>query len=310
MSTQVFEDFAKTLQKLHLLDVVGQSAGGRDLGAQPPHSPLVANSLVKETDDTELKSQEIKEVLDKTASTGVYSHDPSSMNALFEFSGDRREVDVGLSDVERKVLQREETILEDDPTAVESTLLSAGVCMKVPFSRVMVKKAKRDTTEHVDIAGVTELVFKEVRGLLKTALELRRKYMDLSLQEFCQTTAKMLDKQLPPSSAFCVPDVLGGSKFTAAGDIVSTEIRPREITPGAFTSSTDFELRFSTEMVEGVVQLTSAVEESRMSEEERAVMEDEALGSPDFIRELRTEFVDHLNAMKALSAHGPVLALA
>ena len=43
-----------------------------------------------------------------------------------------------------------------------------------------------------------------------------------------------------------------------------------------------------------------------MSEEEQAVMDDEPLSSPDFISELRTEFVEHLNAMKALSAHGPV----
>ena len=70
---------------------------------------------------------------------------------------------------------------------------------------------------------VPETVFKEVRQLLKTALEVRRKYMDLSLQEFCRTTANMLDKQLPPSSTFCVPDVLTGAKFTAAGDIVSSE---------------------------------------------------------------------------------------
>ena len=43
------------------------------------------------------------------------------------------------------------------------------------------------------------------------------------------------------------------------------------------------------------------------SEEDLAVLEDEALGTPNFISELRTDFVEHLNAMKALSAHGPVL---
>ena len=67
-------------------------------------------------------------------------------------------------------------------------------------------------------------MFHEVRQLLKTALELRRKYMDISLQGFCRTTENMLDKKLPPSSAFCVPDVLGGAKFTAAGDIMSSEL--------------------------------------------------------------------------------------
>ena len=42
---------------------------------------------------------------------------------------------------------------------------------------------------------------------------------------------------------------------------LAAEIRPREITPGAFTSPTAFELRFSVEMVEGVVRLTTGVEE-------------------------------------------------
>lgn len=73
---------------------------------------------------------------------------------------------------------------------------------------------------------VSEFVFEEVRQLLKTALELRRKYMDLSLQGFCHTTANMLDKKLPPSSAFCVPDTLGWAKFTAAGDIMASESTP------------------------------------------------------------------------------------
>lgn len=68
---------------------------------------------------------------------------------------------------------------------------------------------------------VSDSVFKEVRQLLKTALEVRRKFMELSLQDYCQTTGHMLDNKLPPSSMFCVPDVLGGAKFTAAGDIMS-----------------------------------------------------------------------------------------
>ena len=43
------------------------------------------------------------------------------------------------------------------------------------------------------------------------------------------------------------------------------EIRPREITPGAFTAPTSsgFELRFSVEMVDGVAKLTGDVEEVR-----------------------------------------------
>ena len=76
------------------------------------------------------------------------------------------------------------------------------------------------TTSHVAIQ-VSDSVFKEVRQLIKTALEVRRKFMDLSLQDYCQTTGHMLDNKLPPSSMFCVPDVLGGAKFTSAGDIMS-----------------------------------------------------------------------------------------
>ena len=51
------------------------------------------------------------------------------MNALYEFSGDRRDVDVGMSDVERKVLKREETILDDDLPAA-ATLLTSGLRFK------------------------------------------------------------------------------------------------------------------------------------------------------------------------------------
>ena len=62
-----------------------------------------------------------------------------------------------------------------------------------------------------------------MRQLLKSALEVRRKYMELSQQEFCHTTESMLEHKLPPSSEFCVPDVLGGAMVTAAGDIISSE---------------------------------------------------------------------------------------
>ena len=31
----------------------------------------------------------------------------------------------------------------------------AGVCLRVPFNRVMIKKTPVGTTEHVDIAGVS-----------------------------------------------------------------------------------------------------------------------------------------------------------
>ena len=35
----------------------------------------------------------------------------------------------------------------------------AGVCMRVPFTRVVVKKAVKDTSGHVDIAGVSNCTF-------------------------------------------------------------------------------------------------------------------------------------------------------
>ena len=49
--------------------------------------------------------------------------------------------------------------------------------------------------------------------------------------------------------------------------VAAAEIRPREITPGAFTAptSSSFELRFSVEMVDGVARLSStATEEVRL----------------------------------------------
>ena len=55
------------------------------------------------------------------------SIDSSSMNAPFEFSGDRSEVEVGMSYTERKTLEREETRIDlEQATQAETTLLSAG----------------------------------------------------------------------------------------------------------------------------------------------------------------------------------------
>lgn len=108
------------------------------------------------------------------------------------------------------------------------------------------------------------------------------------------------------------------------------EIKPREITPGGFDTPAAFELNFSVEMVDGVVRLISNQDESQkvglqtsrlyakncelhvyfvqaeLSEEEKAVLDDEVLNTPDFFNELRQEFVENLNTLKALSAHGPV----
>ena len=44
----------------------------------------------------------------------------------------------------------------------------------------------------------------------------------------------------------------------------------------------------------------------KLSEEDLAVLKDEALSSLEFTSDLRKEFIEHLNALKALCAHGPV----
>lgn len=52
---------------------------------------------------------------------------------------------------------------------------------------------------------------------------MRRKYMDLSNQDFCTTTALMLDEELPPSSQFCIPDNIEGASYTNAGDVITSK---------------------------------------------------------------------------------------
>ena len=48
--------------------------------------------------------------------------------------------------------------------------------------------------------------------------------MELSLQEFCETTRHMIDKELPPSSMFCVPDTQGSKVMvTPGGDLLPCE---------------------------------------------------------------------------------------
>lgn len=66
----------------------------------------------------------------------------------------------------------------------------------------------------------------------------------------------------------------------------------------SYSSSSYFS--FSTFLLDVVVI------QEEMTEEELLVMEDEALSSQEFVDDLRSEFVEHLCAMKALSAHGPV----
>lgn len=52
---------------------------------------------------------------------------------------------------------------------------------------------------------------------------MRRRYMDLSKQEFYSTTAVMLDSELPPSSQFCVPESSEGAFYTSAGDVITSK---------------------------------------------------------------------------------------
>ena len=46
--------------------------------------------------------------------------------------------------------------------------------------------------------------------------------------------------------------------------------------------------------------------QGKMTEEDRAVLEDEVLSTPEYVGTLREEFVGDLNTLKALSCHGPV----
>lgn len=64
-----------------------------------------------------------------------------------------------ITDVEKRELQREETMVElEQERRDEGILLHAGVCLRVPFNRVVVNRARRDTSGHVDIAGVSSVM--------------------------------------------------------------------------------------------------------------------------------------------------------
>jgi len=64
-----------------------------------------------------------------------------------------------ITDVEKRELQREETMVElEQERRDEGILLHAGVCLRVPFNRVVVNRARRDTSGHVDIAGVRSVM--------------------------------------------------------------------------------------------------------------------------------------------------------
>ena len=65
--------------------------------------------------------------------------------------------------------------------------------------------------------------YEEAHQLLVAALQMRRRYMDISMQFFCRTTEKMLNNELPPSSDFCVPpDLQDVVMFTSSGDLISS----------------------------------------------------------------------------------------
>lgn len=80
--------------------------------------------------------------------------DPSAINAPFEFSGDRREVDVGMSDAERKVLERDKTLV--GPSDAETTLLSAGVCAYMYMHSCMCACQKQPTKHYLIIGPPTD----------------------------------------------------------------------------------------------------------------------------------------------------------
>ena len=58
--------------------------------------------------------------------------------------------------------------------------------------------------------------------------------------------------------------------------------------------------------VQSLYIMYCVVQEAKMTDEDRAVLADEALSSPDFVSDMRKEFLEHLNTLKALTAHGPV----
>ena len=65
--------------------------------------------------------------------------------------------------------------------------------------------------------------YDEARQLLLGALRIRRKYMECSYQQFYTTTAKMLDREHPPSSAFCISGERAEEvRYNTAGDIVAS----------------------------------------------------------------------------------------
>ena len=65
--------------------------------------------------------------------------------------------------------------------------------------------------------------YDEARQLILGALKMRRRYMEISAQNFYSTTAIMLDRELPPSSDFCVAESSKGVSFTSAGDVITRE---------------------------------------------------------------------------------------
>ena len=148
-------------------------------------------------------------------------------------------------------------------TESKHTLMTAGVCMRVPFNRVSIVKMKKapEPNEMVDFAGVrsyrggrgrrkkkreifrgVHCIFEQIkcsllhvqvrlheydegRKILVGALQIRRKYMELSHQTFYKTTAMMLDNKPPPSSSFCVSgDSDKMMAYNVAGDMVECKL--------------------------------------------------------------------------------------
>lgn len=58
--------------------------------------------------------------------------------------------------------------------------------------------------------------------MLQAALAVRMRYMDLSLQNYCNTTRQMLEGKQPPSSMFCsMSSQELATKYTTAGDVMN-----------------------------------------------------------------------------------------
>lgn len=303
-SSQIFEVLAK---KLHHRE----THAGDDLGLpkkdQPPKISPMKPGLSKQAEvDTNVEEESTDdeaadEVLEKFTASEYFTPNPTSLNMPYEYGGDRQHVEE-TEDVEEK------TAIASASAAELGMLLSAGVCMKVPFSRVTIKRpVDQENIEGVDFAGESRADYHNAQQLLLEGLRIRRKYLNISLQSFCSTTAKMLDSELPPSSMFCIP---GSAEervhVTSAGDVIGSARPPTPMSPFKphdvkFPAA---RLGFKVLMEAGFAIFTKTAEPCTPQDE--AMLKDPILGNPAYMKQLRDEFIADMNAMLALSIHGPI----